>query len=179
VRRRLTAAIALGALASLLVLAGCGGDDEETTTGASTTPTETVTETVETETVETVTEPETTPSIPTTPSTTPTSPEDVPGGAGDAEPARTLAQFTGKGGRITPRTIRVPPFIAIRIELRSADGAGYALDFGGGVGVATSPQVASASTQVDGLRANEELVGRPMGGNGNQVRVVASAEPGP
>jgi hypothetical protein len=171
---------ALLCLLASLVVVGCGGDDEDTSTSVSTTPTETETETVET--VETVTEPETTPSTPTTPTsplTTPTSPEDVPGGAGDAEPARTLAQFTGKGGRITPRTIRVPPFIAIRVELRSADGAGYALDFGGGQGVATCPQVASSSTQIDGLRPNEELVGRPVDGNGNQVRVVASAEPGP
>ncbi len=126
-----------------------------------------------------MTEPETTPTTPTTPSTTSTSPEDVPGGAGDAEPARTLAQFTGKGGQITPRTIRVPPFIAIRVELRSADGAGYSLDFGDGKGVATSPQVASSSTQFDGLRPNEELLGKPLGGNGNAVRVIASAEPGP
>ncbi len=52
------------------------------------------------------------------------SPEDEPGGAGDEEPARTLALFTGEGGRITPRTVRVPAFISIRVELRSEDGAG-------------------------------------------------------
>lgn len=169
------------ALALLLLVAGCGGDDEESSTAASTTPTEAQpTETVETEIeTETVIEPETTPTTPTDMSGSATSPEDAPGGAGDAEPARTLAQFTGKGGQIRPRVIRVPPFIAIRVELRSADGAGYSLDFGNGKAVTTSPQVASSSTEFDGLRAGEELIGKPLGGRGNAVRVSASAEPGP
>ena len=62
-----------------------------------------------------------------------------PGGAGAPSPrgaggrrgrrgARRSSQalFTGRGGRLTPRVVRVPPFIAIRVELRSADGATYA-----------------------------------------------------
>jgi hypothetical protein len=108
-----------------------------------------------------------------------TSPEDVPGGAGDAEPARSLAQFTATGGRIRPRVVRVPPFIAIRVELRSQDGTGYALDFGNGKSLTTGSQVASTSTEFNGLRPSEKLVGKPVGGKGNTVRVIASAEPGP
>ena len=58
------------------------------------------------------------------------SPEDQPGGAGDEEPARSLALLTGEGGRITPPTVRVPAFISIRVELRSGDGREYGLRFG-------------------------------------------------
>ena len=53
------------------------------------------------------------------------------GGAGDEVPAETLALFTGRNGEIKPRTIRVPAFISIRVQLRSGDGADYALRFGG------------------------------------------------
>ena len=49
------------------------------------------------------------------------------GGAGDEEPAQTLALFTGQDGQITPRVVRVPAFISIRVELRSGDGGHYAL----------------------------------------------------
>ena len=59
------------------------------------------------------------------------SPEDQPGGAGDEIPARSQAQFTGRDGRVSPRLVRVPPFISVRVELRSADGAEYKLSGGG------------------------------------------------
>ena len=52
------------------------------------------------------------------------------GRAGDEEAAQTLALFTGRDGAITPRKVRVPAFISIRVELRSGDGADYALTFG-------------------------------------------------
>ena len=162
-----------------LVLAGCGSDDDDdtSTTGAETTPTETQVETealTETE-IETDTEVETESQT----TQTSTSPEDQPGGAGDEEPARSLALFTGKGGRITPRVVKVPPFIAIRVELRSADGRAYSLDFGSNKEIVTGAQIASSSTLFPGLRPNQKLVGSPVGGAGNPVTVVASAEPGP
>jgi hypothetical protein len=171
------ALLALGCLL-VLVVAGCGGDDEGGGTTTETTPTvtEALTETeteVETETeteIETETEVET---------QTSTSPEDQPGGAGDEEPARSQALFTGRGGRITPPVVKVPPFIAIRVELRSADGQSYSLDFGSNKEVVTNDQIASASTLFPGLRPNQRLVGAPVGGAGNRVTVVASAEPGP
>ncbi len=167
----------LAAALCALAFPGCGGDDEPAaTTDAATTPTETqsTSETVEETRAQTESEREQ-----TTAEDTSTSPEDVPGGAGDAEPARSLAQFTAKGGRIRPRAIRVAPFIAVRVELRTQDGTGYALDFGGGKSLTTGPQVSSSSTEFDGLRPGEELVGKPLGNKGNIVRVVASAEPGP
>jgi hypothetical protein len=109
--------------------------------------------------------------------TTETSPEAAPGGAGDEEPARTLALFTARGGRITPRVVRVPAFIAVQIELRSADGADYALRFGTVV-VRAGGQLHSTSKTIDGLRPGEAIVG-VLQGAGNKVRISATAEPGP
>jgi hypothetical protein len=119
-----------------------------------------------------VTHTETTPAE-TAPGTgTGTSPEDMPGGAGDEEPARTLALLTGRGGQIRPRTVRVPAFISVQVELRSADGGDYALRFGS---VTVRP---GAGHTFDGLRPGESMVGRPLG-QGNPVTISATAEPGP
>jgi hypothetical protein len=170
-RRKLVAA---GLLALVLAAAGCGGDDEP----AATTPTATA----ETETTATMTTPEETPTetapAETVPGTeTGTSPEDTPGGAGDEEPARTLALFTARAGQIRPRLVRVPAFISVQIELRSADGAAYALRFGDTT-IRAGGQINSSSTTIDGLRPAESIVGVPQGA-GNKVRISATAEPGP
>ena len=165
----------------VLVVAGCGDDDEErTSTTATQTQTEkspppppTVTET-EPQPEETEPEPEPTETVEPPPET---SPEDAPGGAGDEEPARSLALFTGRGGKITPRVVRVPAFISIRIELRSADGREYALRFKGET-VRVSSALGSVSTIFDGLRPGASIVGTPAGG-GAKVRIEATAEPGP
>lgn len=161
------------ALAALLALSGCGGDDEEASTApASTTPTETeltAPGTVETEPV--VTDE---PDAETEPAE---SPEEQEGGAGDEEPARTLALFTAKDGRITPRVVRVPAFISVQVELRSADGQTYGLRFGD-VTITAGGELNSVSTTIDGLRPGKAIVGRPTGA-GNRVRVEATAEPGP
>ena len=85
--------------------------------------------------------------------------------------------FTARAGRITPRLVRVPPFIAVRAELRSADGRAYALTFGNRT-IRVGAQISSASTVLDGLRPGRAHTGTP-GGSGNRVRIEASAEPGP
>jgi hypothetical protein len=151
-RRKFTATCALGALiAAVLVPAGCGGDDEKTpTTQAGTARTE---------------------------AAATTSPEDLPGGAGDEEPARVLALFTARGGRITPRVVRVPAFIQVKVELRSADGQTYGLRFGDTT-ITAGGQFDSVSTAIPGLRQGEAVTGRPTGA-GNPVRIEATAEPGP
>jgi len=174
-------------LALLLALAGCGGDDEEpaATTEAAPSPTaepaptETEAET-ETETEAEAEEPEPEPSEPaepTEPAEPPASPEDQPGGAGDEEPARALALLTGENGRITPRRVRVPAYISIRVELRSKDGREYGLRFQG-ANLSVSGGLSSVSTTIDGLRPGEAVVGTPTG-PGNRVRIEATAEPGP
>ncbi len=101
---------------------------------------------------------------------TSTSPEQQPGGAGDGETARVPALFTGRDGRIRPRVVRVPPFIAIQVELRSADGAAYDLRFGRRL--VRDGQTADFA----GLRAGHALVGNGPAGS---VRIVANAQPGP
>jgi hypothetical protein len=173
--RRCFSLVALVAALSLAAL-GCGGDDEETQTGArtDTTPAETRGEETVAET-ETETEPETTPVEPETEPAP--APEEEPGGAGDEEPARSLAMFTGRGGQIVPRTIRVPAFISIRVELRSADGRDYGLRIAGET-LNVTGGLGSVSTTFDGLRPGQVLVGTPIG-PGNRVRVEATAEPGP
>ncbi len=170
---------ALGAVI-VLVLAGCGDDDEE---GGSATATQTQTEkspppptVTETQPQQEETEPELEPTETVEPPPE-TSPEDAPGGAGDEEPARSLALFTGRGGKITPRVVRVPAFISIRVELRSADGREYALRFKGET-VRVSSALGSVSTTFDGLRPGASMVGTPAGG-GAKVRIEATAEPGP
>jgi hypothetical protein len=158
-------------LALALALAACGGDEEEpaATSEAQPPPTAepapTATEETEAE------EPESTEAEP------PVSPEDQPGGAGDEEPARSLALFTGEDGRITPRTVRVPAFISIRVELRAEDEREYGLSFDGET-IRVSGGLSSVSTTIDGLRPGEAVVGTPAGA-GNRVRIEATAEPGP
>jgi hypothetical protein len=176
-------------LALLLALAACGGDDEEpaATTEAAPPPTaeppptgteteveaETETE-AEAEETEAEQEPEPEPGQPAEP---PASPEDQPGGAGDEEPARALALLTGENGRITPRRVRVPAYISIRVELRSEDEREYGLRFDGHT-LRVSGGLSSVSTTIDGLRPGEVAVGTPTG-PGNRVRIEATAEPGP
>jgi hypothetical protein len=155
-----------------LALAGCGGDDEDTPGTAQAGTTATANET---------------PSVPEEPATVTeeasetepaTSPEDQEGGAGDEVPAESQALLTGRGGRITPRVVRVPAFISVRVELRSADGAPYVVRFGGTT-LAVRDEVRSVSHRFDGLRPGAALVGKSATGAGNPVRIEATAEPGP
>jgi hypothetical protein len=172
-RKRAAAALVAG----LLALSGCGSDDEEAARTTSTAPPATVpVETAPTEATETT--PPETETMPPEPETQPAEPpEDQEGGQGDEEPARTLALFTARAGRITPRAIRVPAFISIRVELRSADGKTYGLRFGDTT-ITAGGELNSVSTTIDGLRPGEAVFGRPTGA-GNRVRVEATAEPGP
>jgi hypothetical protein len=162
-------------LAALTVLAGCGGDDEPSDTAAKPAPkTDTA---AKTDAGKLPPAPKTDTAVPQ--STPKTSPEQTtPGGPGDENPARSQALLTGRGGRIAPAVVRVPPFISIRVELRSADGRSYALRFGRRR-LSAGGQVSSASASFPGLRPGKALVGRPVGGTGNAVRVEANAEPGP
>jgi hypothetical protein len=170
------------ALALMLAPAGCGGDeDDESAADTESAPAET--RATESEPSDPETEAETddegpeTETGPDSPEDQPEGPEDEPGGAGDEEPARSLALFTGRGGQIVPRVIRVPAFISVRVELRSADGRDYGLSFDGET-LRVRGGLGSVSTSFDGLRPGEKLVGRPLG-VGNRVRVEATAEPGP
>ena len=156
---------------ALLVLAGCGGDEERQAARSKPAPARTGTT-------------ETSPRTPTGTGTTgteqvptaiETSPEEQPGGAGDEEPARTPVLLTGRRGRIAPRVVHVEPFIAIRVQLRSADGAAYEVRFGRRV-VRAGPGRRTATADFEGLHAGRSLVGE---GPEGPVRIVADARPGP
>jgi hypothetical protein len=168
-------ALAAGAAVLALAAAGCGGDDEK----ADTKTTDTQTATRE------ATSPRTTTRPSTTGETTPTqtaetnggtkSPEKQPGGAGDEVPNSTQALVTGRGGRLSPRTVRVPAFIAITVELRSADGLDYDLS-GGGKHVRAGEGENSGTASFAGLRPGRSI--RLSGPQGTVV-VAANAKPGP
>jgi hypothetical protein len=184
---RTSGRLALAALALTLVLglASCGGDDEPASTTAAQPPptaeaerpdtqeTEPEQDETEQERAETEGEQEREP----TETEPPESPEDRPGGAGDEEPARSLALFTGRDGRITPRRVQVPAFISIRVELRAEDEGDYGLSFDGNT-LRVSGGLSSVATTLDGLRPGEAVVATPTGA-GNAVRIEATAEPGP
>ncbi|HEX2070255.1 MAG TPA: hypothetical protein VHF90_01235 [Thermoleophilaceae bacterium] len=173
---------ALLATVLALGLAACGDDEDDNgaagteagatteqteATATATTPVDTATETTGTETGGEAEGGGATPPR--------TSPEEQEGGAGDEIPASSQASITGTGGRLTPATVRVPPFIAIRVELRSADGVQYELS-GGGKTVAAGGEIETAGTTFDGLRPGERLV---LSGPQGKVTVIANAEPGP
>jgi hypothetical protein len=154
---------------AVLALSACGGDKEPSDTAAK--PPLRTTTTGKTRKPAPAPPPET-----AAPKST-TSPEQDTGGAGDEEGNRAQALLTARAGRISPRVVRVPPYLAIRIELRSADGRRYALRFGRRR-IQAGGQIASASASFAGLRPGKVLVGRPIGA-GNPVRIEANAEPGP
>jgi hypothetical protein len=174
------AAVGLAALA--LAGAGCGGDDEKST--ATSPSTDAQTESAETEIPQTQTEATETTDAKEFEDKADTSgkgtggaksPEDQPGGAGDEVPASSQALLTGKGGKIAPDVVSVPPFLAISVELRSADGATYALQ-SGRKRLQVGADVKSRTTTFAGLRPGKALV---LTGPQGKVTVVADAEPGP
>lgn len=165
-----------------LVLAACGDDEGRVSQESVGTETSTTTTPTDTTPAETTTSPEGPGTAPEDPAAegkdaggARNSPEQAPGGAGDEIPASTQALFTGSGGRITPRLVRVPPFIAVRVRLRSGDGQTYELEGGGQSLEAPGGRVARPAL-FDGLRPGKRLVLRYPDG---RVVVEASAEPGP
>jgi hypothetical protein len=166
----------------LAVLAGCGADSEsgatdprtsqspELSTGTDHQPTDGTTTEGQTA------DPTTTDSAPKPPSTDQTAPEDQPGGAGDEEPIGVNADFTGRSGRVSPRIVKVPPFIAVTVTLTSADGDDYVVRIGGNR-LVTGPGVKHAKVKLAGLHQGGAYTGTVQGGG--TVRIEASAEPGP
>lgn len=162
-----------------LIAPGCGGDGEKPQSDKAGTNSARTSKTVP---ADVVTGKQTVPEqTATVPSTTPgdnrrgASPEKQPGGAGDEVPNATQALITGRDGKLSPRTVSVPPFIAVKVELRSTDGRDYALS-GRGKSLRAGEGESSASADFDGLRAGKTI--RLSGPQGSVV-ISANAKPGP
>jgi hypothetical protein len=90
-------------------------------------------------------------------------------------PISTQALFTGKGGKITPPKIEVPPFIAVTVVLKSADGKTYGIEVNGH-GMATNGR---ARLKLPGLPAQDRYVIKVVQGSPARLLIEANAEPGP
>jgi hypothetical protein len=158
-------------LASFAAPLGCGGHDEPDRPAKRTTA---PTPGRHTSTRTTAPGPSRTATVPRRPGRAAPS-EEQPGGAGDEEPIRSQALFSGTAGRVLPSVVHVPPFIAIRVELRSLDARPYALRFGAKALRARAGR--GSELTLEGLRPRRTVVGRSS--SGGVVRIVADAQPGP
>lgn len=150
---------------------GCGGDDDEEPAQTATVPAQTVREAV------TTPPPETAPADKKPERDPDAEPRTVPEEEqqGDEEPIRSEAVFTGAGGKLSPRVVRVPPFIAVRVILRSPGDGSYTLAIGG-QRLAIGSGRTTAEADLPGLLPNKSYAGTSPQGN---VRIAATAEPGP
>jgi hypothetical protein len=98
-------------------------------------------------------------------------------GGGGEEAVRVPAAFTAAGGRLTPPTITVPPFLAVEVALTSGDGKPHRLTLQTPVPhTLTAPAGRRAAIRIPGLRAGRYPVlldGRSAGA------LVAGGEVGP
>jgi hypothetical protein len=153
-------------------LAGCGGDDTESTSAtpapppmATDTPTATPTATATP-----------TPTATTQPSPTPTSAEDQPGGAGDEEAIRVPAEFTISSNlKITPPQISVPAFLQIEFIVHNKSDQPVDVFWAGGKLMTVEPHD-NASRTVPGRKKGSYVVSAKPGGD---ALVVTGVEPGP
>ena len=81
----------------------------------------------------------------------------------------------GRDGALAPRRIRVPPFIGVRLELRSRDDRRYRVRVAGRT--LTAGPDDRTRIVLDGLTPERSYRLRGLDGL-NDVRIVASAEPG-
>jgi hypothetical protein len=158
--------------AALVVLAGCGGGG-----GGGTTSTTALSQpSPSTETSVTSNSASGSESV-TPPTTTETTSKSTSNEqqSGDEVPISTQALFTGRGGKITPAKIQVPPFIAVTVVLKSADGKTYSIQVKNR-GVATN---GTARLKLAGLRAGDRYVIKNNSGTPARLIIEANAEPGP
>jgi hypothetical protein len=165
------------ALVTLVVaaaLAGCGGDDSQTTSATPAAPpmaTDTPTAT-----------PTATPTPPPTateqpsPTPTPTSAEDQPGGAGDEEAIRVPAEFTiSPDLKISPPQISVPAFLQIEFTVHNKSDQPVDVFWVTGKLMTVQPHD-NASTTVSGRKKGSYVVTAKPGGD---AVIVTGVEPGP
>jgi hypothetical protein len=153
-------------------LAGCGGDDTQSTSAtpapppmATDTPTATPSAT-----------PSPSPTATTQPAPTPTSAEDQPGGAGDEEAIRVPAEFTiGPDLKITPPQISVPAFLQIEFIVHNKSDQRVDVFWVTGHLMTVQPHD-NASQTVPGRKKGSYVVSAKPGGD---ALVVTGVKPGP
>jgi hypothetical protein len=84
--------------------------------------------------------------------------------------------LTGRGGRVSPRTVSVAPFVAVDVTLSSADGASYTLTYAGRR-LAVGPAKRTAKLSLPGIATGRRYV--LTGARGQSVTIVSTGEPGP
>jgi hypothetical protein len=163
------------ALLTLVVaaaLAGCGGDDTQSTSAtpapppmSSDTPTATPSAT-----------PSPTPTATIQPSPTPTSAEDQPGGAGDEEAIRVPAEFTiSPTLKISPQQVAIPAFLQIEFIVHNRSDQPVVVSWVTGKLMTVQPHD-NASTTVPGRKKGSYVVTANPGGD---AVIVTGVEPGP
>jgi hypothetical protein len=166
------------ALVTLVVaaaLAGCGGDDSQTSSAtpaappmATDTPTATPTATP--------TPPPPTATEQPSPTPTPTSAEDQPGGAGDEEAIRVPAEFMiSPDLKISPPQISVPAFLQIEFIVHNKSDQPVDVFWVTGKLMTVHPHD-NASTTVRGRKKGSYVVTAKPGGD---ALIVTGVEPGP
>jgi hypothetical protein len=168
VRRALLPALILAA-----ALAGCGGDDEQTSATQATPAPPPATVTATPSATPTATP---TPTATTQPTPTSTSAEDQPGGAGDEEAIRVPAEFTiSPDGKISPPQISVPAFFQIEITVHNKSAQPVGVTWAGDA-LMTVPPNGSAAKTVKGRKKGNYVVSAQPGGD---ALIVTGAKPGP
>jgi hypothetical protein len=156
----------------MLALAGCGDDDESERQGADpaqateTSPPPAKTESTQTE-----------PSEETRRDRRRSRREQQRDGGKDKQPARHQVALRASDGKITPRIVSVPPYVAIRLELRSSDGDTYRLACGQKT-LTVDSEGAADSTTLSGRRPGARFLCSPLGDH-NGVLISPSGEPEP
>jgi hypothetical protein len=166
VKHKLRALATFAAVSATLVASGCGGGGGGTsaTTGATTPPATSST-------------PTGTASTATAPTATAPPPTATSGGGGGSEPIRVPATFTLRAGRLSPRVITVPPFLAVAVSVRNLDSRARVVTIHAdrAYRLAMGPGGRAART-IRGQRAGTYPVTVSGGGRGT---LVVGGEPGP
>ncbi|HKG16139.1 MAG TPA: hypothetical protein VKA96_00460 [Solirubrobacteraceae bacterium] len=96
----------------------------------------------------------------------------VPGGE---RPVRIRATFTVSGGRLRPRVVSVPPFLAVRVSAASADGRAHVVTIAADrVYRLAVPRGGRAALLVPGQRAGRY----PVRAGAARATLVVGGEPG-
>jgi len=162
----------------VLGLAGCGGDEDGSTTPGKAPPQATAPGAKPPPPDAATAEPEDGPGTSKPDGGPPPGPEEQPGGAGDEEPIRVPATYRVRAGRLSPPSITVPAFLAVRVEVASTDGRRHTVVLEAGERrVLRVPAGGRDSVLLDGLKPGRYRL--ELDGGRDSAALVAGGEPGP